>query len=109
MKTEPIINGKPIKCLTDFRWATVRAYVQSDLNAGRDKGVAAVYGFAALALTESIEQEKRLHADLSLLHEESIIAGCTLNDEEAQQISDYINEKLGLSEAAQVETPEGKP
>lgn len=109
MKTEPIINGKQINCLTDFRWATVRAYVQSSYNEGRDKGVAAVYGFAALALCETLPDEKELHADMAKLHDAAITAGCLLTNEEAEQISDYINEKLGLTEAAQVETPEGKP
>lgn len=106
MKT---IAGKTLKPLTDFRWATVRAYVQSDKGKQRDAGVAAVFGFAALGLSESIAEEVIYHNDFDALHMKALELGAMLTNEEAESISEYINTTLGLTEAAQVETPEGKP
>jgi hypothetical protein len=98
-----------LKPLTDFRWATVRSYVQSDLGKTRDAGTAAVFAFAAIALTETREDEMKLHSDMQALHNATIAAGMDLTNEQAKEVSDYINEVLGLAEAAEVDTPEGKP
>lgn len=97
-----------MKPLTDFRWATVRAYVQSEKGKQRDAGVSAVFGFAALALSDSLAEEVIYHNDLDALHMRALEIGASLTNDEAQYVSDYINEILGLTEAAQVDTPEGK-
>ena len=104
-----IIAGKTLKPLTDFRWATVRAYVQSDKGKQREAGVSAVFAFAALALSESIAEEVIYHNDFDALHMKALEMGSMLTNDEAQSISDYINDTLGLTEAAHVDTPEGKP
>jgi hypothetical protein len=48
------------------------------------------------------------HNDLDALHMRALEIGASLTNDEAQYVSDYINEILGLTEAAQVDTPEGK-
>lgn len=102
------IAGKTLKPLTDFRWSTVRVYMQSEHAQGRDAGVSAVFAFAALALTDSIDEEIALHDDMDALHKATIRAGVELTSEEAGEVSAYIDKILGLTEAAQVDTPEGK-
>jgi len=97
-----------IKPLTDFRWATVRAYVASDLGRQRDAGTSAVFAFAALCRAESVADECKLHSSMESLHSAAIEAGCLMTNEQAMEVNAHINDTLGLAEAAQVETPEGK-
>jgi len=103
--TEPTINGVTLRPLTSFVLGRVRAYVQSDYGQGLGEGQAATFSYAAIAMSEN---PAPLFGSFDALHDATVKIGFELTEEQAQTIGEYITAIIDATEAASVETPEGK-
>jgi len=98
--TEPKIRGQKLRPLTTFRWQSINGYIKSGLSTVPDVGATVIYTYAALSLSED---EPSLHADYKLLRDEVIRIGLDLTEDEATEISKYVNDVVSAKSNSEVE------
>jgi len=108
MKSEPIINGKPLRVLNRFIWQRLCEFLPDGRNRGKTPSDIMIYGYAGIAMCDAAELLIAMKSDDGF-YDIMAIYSTGLADDDIQKIGEYVQEVYDRLEAAQTEVmSEGK-